>query len=89
MFDPELERFIAETPKEDIDSIEIRVLPCNSSINDYEFSYVTIRAVGPEAHDRIYQRATRLLEQREHIYNLTGNLNAWLTNIINSRRKEQ
>ena len=89
LFDPELEKFIEETPKEDIDSLEIRVLPCNSSINAYEFSYVTIRAVGPEAHDRIYQRTTHLLEQKERIYNLTGNTNAWLTNIINSRRKER
>ena len=89
MFDPELERFIAETPKEDVDSVEVRVLPCNSSPNGYEFTYVTVKAVSQEAHDRIYERATHLLEQKKHTYNLTGNLNAWLTNIINSRRKEK
>lgn len=89
LFDPELEKFISETPKEDVDSVEIRLLPCNPSINAYEFTYVTVKAASQEAHDRIYERAKHLLEQKEHIYNLTGNTNAWLTNIINSRRKEQ
>lgn len=87
LFKPELQKFLDEIDPADVEMAEIRAYPCNTLLSAYQFTYVTIRAVSREAHDRIYARATELLNQREHIYNLTGNLNAWLTNIINSIRK--
>lgn len=87
LFEPELQKFLDEIDPADVEMAEIRVYPCNTPLSTYQFTYVTIRAVSREAHDRIYARATELLNQKEHIYNLTGNLNAWLTNIINSIRK--
>lgn len=79
--------FLDEIDPADVEMAEIRAYPCNTPLSAYRFTYVTVRAVNREAHDRIYARATELLNQREHIYNLTGNLNALLTNIINSIRK--
>lgn len=87
LFEPELQKFLDEIDPADVEMAEIRTYPCNTPLSAYQFTYVTIRAVSREAHDRIYARATELLNQKEHIYNLTGNLNAWLTNIINSIRK--
>lgn len=87
LFEPELQKFLDEIDPADVEMAEIRAYPCNTPLSAYQFTYVTIRAVSREAHDRIYARATELLNQREHIYSLTGNLNAWLTNIINSIRK--
>lgn len=87
LFEPELQKFLDEIDPADVEMTEIRAYPCNTPLSAYQFTYVTIRAVSREAHDRIYARATELLNQNEHIYNLTGNLNAWLTNIINSIRK--
>lgn len=89
LFDPELEKFLEALPKEGVDLLEVGAYPCNSSPEEYEFTYVKIKAVSQEAHDHIYEAATHLLEQQEHIYNLTGNANAWLTEIINSRKKSK
>lgn len=87
LFEPELQKFLDEIDPADVEMAEIRAYPCNTPLSAYQFTYVTVRAVSREAHDRIYARATELLNQKEQIYNLTGNLNAWLTNIINSIRK--
>lgn len=87
LFEPELKKFLDEIDPADVEMAEIRAYPCNTPLSAYQFTYVTIRAVSQEAHDRIYERATHLLGQKEHIYNLTGNTNSWLTNIINSIRK--